>query len=447
MGLTTKYFSNTTNFEEITESLRTASNLPETIDTGFLEQLGYTDPADSLILNFFKELRFLKDDNTPTALFEKFRNEQTSKEAFAYGILEAYGDLFEADPEIYQQSKDEITKVLEAALGDEKSNIIISYMVNTFKTLVDYVGQDKLTAVLEQKKEGASNIEMVVKEIAEKHNGNQSATNPTEKSNISPDEAQSVEDQKGVESNSSDVPSEELSRVDANGTDVTNESTKAVVSAMNGENKKNGVATMSKEKKNGSTDVDRSSENIQNTQTSTPDESIMETVSSSTRESEYINKAYIKKAALLHRMERFEEALPALDQVFQRFASSDNEELYEQASVALVKKMDAAEELQMSDKLIPIYERVIDRLHESDNTEFIESVDHASINLAEILLKNNQHDQALEAIEQAIKRFKNTQRRPDFLARAMYKKAELLEQLGSDQEALEAFDVFLKTFE
>lgn len=444
MGLTTKYFSNTTNFEEITESLRKANNLPETIDTGFLEQLGFTDPADALILNFFKELRFLKDDNTPTALFEKFRNEQTSKEAFAYGVLEAYGDLFEADPKIYQQSKDEITKVLEAALGDEKSNIIISYMVNTFKTLVDYVGQDTLTAVLEQKKEGASNIEIIVKEIAEKHNGNKSATNPTEKNNSSPDEAQSVEGQKEAESKSSDVSSEELSRVDAKGTDVTNGSSKAVGSAMDGESKKNGVASVSKEKQNGSTDTDRSSGNIP---TLTSDKSIMQTVSSSTRESEYINKAYIKKAALLHKMERFEEALPALDQVFQRFANSDNEELYEQASVALLKKMDAAEKLQKSDTLIPIYERVIDRLHESGNTEFIESVDHACISLAEMLLKNNQHDQALEAIEQAIKRFKNTQRRPDFLARAMYKKAELLEELGSDQEALEAFDVFLKTFE
>lgn len=382
MGFTNKYFSNITNFKKITEALRIASSLPDKVDEKILEQLGYTNPADVLILRFFKELNFLKDDNTPTPLFEKFRDPEHSKEAFALGILEAYGDLFEEDPAIHLKSEEYITKLFETILGDEKSNIIIGYMVRTFKVLIDYAGPETINSVLEQNESEVSSKKENIQELTE------------------------------TVTESIDTVSK------GNGTDTP------VENKMNGQPSKGFVATKMKS-------------NI----------AARNNVSTSTKETEYVNKAYIKRADLLYGLDRYEEALPALDQVFERFAQSDNAELYEQASDALIKRMNIAEVLQLDDELLPIYSKVIERLEDSENEKFVNHVEHALINLAEILLDKNQNDKALEVLDLAIKRLKNSQRNHEFLARAMYKRAELYELSGFDQEALDAIDEFLATFE
>lgn len=149
---------------------------------------------------------------------------------------------------------------------------------------------------------------------------------------------------------------------------------------------------------------------------------------------------------MLYKLDRYEEAIPALDQVYQRFAHSDDDKLYEHASDALVKKMDAAEKLQIQDELEPIYSEVIDRLKDSEKEKYLHYVDHAYINCANIFLAKNQNDKALEALDQVIKRLGNAQRNHGDLAKAMYIRAELLELLGSDQEALAAIEEFLDMF-
>lgn len=168
MGITNKYFSNVSNFEKIVEAIRTADSLPEKIDESILNDLGYTSPADALILRFFKELNFLTADNSPTPLFKKFRTPDQSKEAFSLGILEAYRDLFEEEPTVHLQGEEKLTAIFESKVGDEKSNIIIGYMIKTFQVLVDYAGAENLNAVLEMKyaEVATSDIEKETKEIA-----------------------------------------------------------------------------------------------------------------------------------------------------------------------------------------------------------------------------------------------------------------------------------------
>ncbi|MDZ7682489.1 MAG: DUF5343 domain-containing protein [Fodinibius sp.] len=440
MGMTTKYFSNTSNFKNIAEALRTANRLPDKIDGCILEQLGYKNPADELILNFFKELKLVRDDNTATSLFTKFRDPDHSKEAFALGVLEAYGDLFEQEPNIHLQSEENITKIFENRLGDEKSTIIINYMVSTFKVLVDYAGQEKLSTALEMKKAYESYFE------GGSEDGDSVQTTGHSESEENKDVlAVEVEDQE--QQKQPGTTQGDASSADSAVPKEINENAgfKNGTKQVNSDRKEDSINTATIEKvENGNQDEAFNGSHLNKKTSLNTDD--MPRVSNSTPETEYINKAYIKKAQLLYKLDRYEEAFPAFDQVYQRFANSNNAELYEQASDALIKKMNTARELNLNNELVSIYSKIIERLGSSEDGKFAEDVDDAYMNLAEILLENNPNGKALEAIDQAIKRFKGTQRNTDFLARAMYQKAELYEQSGSDQEALEALEEFLGTF-
>lgn len=423
MGLTNKYFSNATDFEDITEALRTVEDLPAQIDSGFLSQIGCTDPADGLILNFFKELKFLTEDNAPTALLEKFRDPSTSKEAFVYGILEAYGDLFEEDPAIYQKSKEEVAELLESKLDEKKSNIIISYMVNTFKALVDYVGEDMLESLQEQK------IKDFLKErgMTGKHNDGDSEPEPKDAVEPENDGAPVEEEIPDGEADPFTIDEEQMSE--------------ELESYSNGLN-----ADMSKLNGAESNGREWVSQGFDTLEALSVDEDNRPSVKNGTKEIDYINRAYIKKAELLYKLDRYEEALPALDNVYRRFNSSDDAQFYKQASLALIKKMKVAEELERNEDLIPIYSEIIGRLGVSENPDFVDSVDHAYMKLPEIQLQNDNSAEALDAIDAAVTHFKKTQRNPDFLAEAMYTKAELLEESEANEEALKALDDFLITF-
>lgn len=452
MGLTSKFLVDTSNFEEITEKLRTVESLPEHIDTEYLEQLGYTNPPDFLVLNFFKDLKFLNDDDTPTPLFEKFRNPETSKDALAYGVIEAYGDLFETDPSIHHKSTEDIVEVLKSLLKDKKSDLILKYMANTVSVLVDYIGRKKIESVLNRETSNTSNIEAIVQEIAEKYSNNQSNLEEDHIVSSEKDSNQVQKVEQAVSANSS-ASADDESAHDINETvDIMNEQETASENNKVSKDTESPPLTVVNQENGTEEQVDETSEEPEpipleeSSPPSSDEENNIQSTSNSNTDTEYINKAYIKKAELLYKLDKYDEALPALDKVYQRFSDSDQDELYEHASIALIKKMHIAEELGLNKKLIPIYDNIIERLSSSDNSTFTKPVDRAYINKAEILLNNNQNEKALGAIDQAIKRFKNTQRNNDFLIQAMFKKAELLEQSGADQKALEAYEAFLDTF-
>lgn len=444
MGLTKKFLVDTTNFEEIAEKLRTTERLPDKINTDFIEQLGYSNPPDFLILNFFKELNLLTDDNAPTTLFKQFRNPQLSKKTLAYGIVKAYSDLFEKDPTIYERSKKEILEEIRSHLGNEKSDLILKYMTNTFSALINYVGREQLESALHEIDSDISNIEKVVQEIAHKYrngdtdlketshiaNGETPASETEEKeskkSDLNPD-ISSDNEYKNMKENKSENPDEVIDKPESqsNETVETDEE----------------VATEEAELPDDDQQAQEINEHPSNHKNPQPRVS-----GNMSRESEYLNKAYIRKAELLQKLGRLEEALTATDEVYQRFASADDPELYYQASLALVNKMKIAEEIESKNKIIPIYTEVINRLGSSDDSRFTDPVDRAFVRKAEVLFKNSKNGEALDITEKAIDRFKGTQRKQDFLSKMMFKKAEILDKTGSEESALQAYDDFLDNF-
>jgi tetratricopeptide (TPR) repeat protein len=451
MGLTTKYFTNASNFEGIVEALRTAEGNPDQIDKNYLKHLGYTDPSDELILNFLKTLKYKKENNTPTPLLEKFEKTAITKEVIAYGILEAYGTLFEVDPTIHQKPKEEIIGLIQSTLEEDKSSIIINYMANTFKVLVDFSGHEMITKILNQKNSDVASqkeqgetgklkneSENDVEKSSEEVHISQSVTKEQETEEqeeelelVEQEEEPVTEEKESVDKDKELVELEQEVTNSLNDNDEVSSMSLSISALLNGEKGR----TKKEEPKTGLTKFGMKLP-------ATPEFE----VTNEENKTAHINKAYISKAELLYKLDRFEEALPALDKVYQRFAKSDELELYKVASVALIKKMDTAEKLELMDYLIPIYSTVIDRLSNTEENDFTPFIDHAYLNVIDILIENGQIDAALKISDQAIIRFKKMKRNSDLLLKMVSTKAELLEQSGSDLEALEAFDEILKNF-
>ncbi len=489
MGITEKFLVNTNKFKAIVETLQTADTLPEKIDEEYLEELGYSTHPDFLVLYLFKELGMLEEDGTPTPLFEKFRNQESSKEAIAYGIIKAYGDLFKDDPEIHKSSADEISEMFRIYFGSEKSDIILNYMANTFKALVDYVGVEKLESVLEQKGSGGSNIESIVKEIAHKYsNGSSDSEETTNGSSVEVKERSETEVKEEESQQETEPQQEESTMQDSSDEDILSKdefeeksideiydiieyvNEAPTIISEEGETEEDTGETdetetedakaLEEEQPDDETEIisfEVDVENKENEAEEKKEPKEVETTDSTKEDIEvtdkdivdlpeevgYINKAFVKKAALLYKLERYKDALPALEEVFQRFADADNQELQKQASLALIRKMKSQESLELHKELIPTYNKIIDRLEDTEQDDFVEPVDHAYIKRVDILLEVHRDEEALKAIDQAITRFKDTDRKQDYLEKSMFTKAELLEDSGKLEEALQAYEAFL----
>jgi len=167
------------------------------------------------------------------------------------------------------------------------------------------------------------------------------------------------------------------------------------------------------------------------------------------RESEYndhVARSVVHYAFVLEKLGRTREALTAYEEVYRRFENSEKIEYYNQASNALIKRIELMEQLDLNKKIAPLYSKVIDRLSESDNPRYIKYVDKAFLAQFEKLTELDDPQEVLKELTGFIERFSNSGKRNKYLKKAMYMKAELLEQLGKEEEALEAYDSILKTF-
>ncbi len=467
MSLTDKFLVNTENFEPILDELRTSKNLPEQLNKEYFNKLGYNNPSDLLVLSMFKELNMLEDDGTPTNLFDKFREESTSDEALATGIVTAYADLFEDHPSIYRKSNEILIDVFREYFGTEKSDLILKYMTNTFRTLVDYAGVKNVESILKNKLSVTSSLESVIKEIAERHRNNNFdivisnnevsiADSESNETNLSKEEMGNAEIDDFIPPASFDKKENELDEIEGN----DEEKYHPILDFMDDPE----ILILNKDK----TGIEMDSINFEGMESETEinqtdsEKNLIDTNAdldnmkrkingshNSTEKGVFINKALIKKANLLYKLGKYKEALPALDVVFERFSDVTSAEFNQEASRALVKKMKIIEKDDELDNhnLLSVYSNVIDRLADSDHEEFTEEVDHAFIQKTELLLDSDNPEESLKTIDEAIKRFKNAKNKSDFLQKTMFMKGQLLEETGKEEEAVSAYEELIETFE
>lgn len=493
MGMTENFLVNAKNFESIIEELRTIDKLPARVTHQFLDSHGYSNPSDLLVLHLFKDLKMLQQDGSPTPLFEKFRMEATSGQALAQGIVEAYSGLFEINPLVYMLNVEELKEEIKKLFDSSKSDLILKYMANTFLMLVDYAGIKNVEEASEQFTGQSSGIGKNERPITEGlKNEDIPPENPEEEITADEDDQQIKKEEKGKAEIEEFIkqaikPGQEEITEQAEPSqepDDTEEDDEEESLLPGNKEKKDPFSEQSKPEGPEGTNNPFGFNNSQNTSNKS-----MEEDQGYKTDTGFIDKAFARKAELLYKLEKFEEALPAFKDVIDRFGDSDdpffetrvsnaivlrasildimkrydealpaydeiidrfehsgNPEFYDHASHALIKKIEIMEMLELEKQLLPLYSRVIQRLGASGNPQYIKHVDKAYIKQVDILLESEQQEKTLKALDEVITRFNTSGREKEFLKKAMYKKAVLLEQMGQNEEALEAYETFLSTF-
>ncbi len=161
---------------------------------------------------------------------------------------------------------------------------------------------------------------------------------------------------------------------------------------------------------------------------------------------EAVAKAVINRVSVLKKLNKDEdELLPALEEVISRFEDSSINEYYEHASLAMLDKAQLLEDAPAED-LLPLFNDIIDRLRNASTPKVKTQVDEIFVKKVDILTETGPEQKLLDAVDDLIDRFEGSQTHTGQLEQAMYKKAEVLENLGRDEEALEAYSEFLDRF-
>lgn len=160
---------------------------------------------------------------------------------------------------------------------------------------------------------------------------------------------------------------------------------------------------------------------------------------------EAVANAVINQVSVLKKLGREEDLLPALEEVIDRFRESSTNEYYEEASLAMLEKAQLLEDAS-GDELLPLFEDIIDRLRNATASKIRTQVDEIFVKRVDLLSDTDSEERLLDAVDDLIDRFEGSQTHTGQLEEAMYKKAEILENLGRDEEALEAYSEFLEMF-
>ena len=551
MAVTESFLVNTNSFNAIIEALVELDETPEEVTDQLLISLGFESPSDLLVVHMLKELEMVTVDGEPTDLYHEMVNPETTDEAIARGLIHAYEDLFEENREFHKLQKEDIHKELNEYFEARKTDLIIKYMTNTFHKLITFAGLNNVQKAVDahfegrpvKEKEEAPAEENITleEEISLSENGVDESDASVEEHEVTAEESGLEENEEdysdaddiffgddeeedeeaeeeifaGQEAEKSDkkINFDELPQVqqeekgskniddffvDEDQEEVTDETDEEI------------FAEEEEEYQEETNEADEEElEDIEESQESLEQELLeinMESTNghnkngAETKENpmanltniptnEKVEKALIKKAELLYKLERFEDVLPAyndvisffddsdkdhlkeavakavinrvavlnkldreddllpaLDEVIERFEGSSITEYYDHASMAMLQKSQLLEDAS-ADVLLPLYNDIIDRLRNASSPKIKNQVDEVFVSKVDILSDEGGSDsELLDAVDDLIDRFKDSQMHNGQLEQAMYKKAEILENLNRDEEALEAYSEFLEKF-
>lgn len=160
-----------------------------------------------------------------------------------------------------------------------------------------------------------------------------------------------------------------------------------------------------------------------------------------------VHDAVLRRVELVKKLDQDHKLLPALNEVIRRFSSSDNPEYYEQASKAMLQKAELLETMDYDGQdLLPLYNRIINRLEDETDPYIQDKVNEIYIRRLTLLNRADDNSELLKALNQSITRFGDTPRFRKYLEETMFRKAEILEEMNRDEEALDAYTSFLEEF-
>jgi hypothetical protein len=111
---------------------------PERFTQDYLEtMLGIRGGNARAIIPLLKRMNFLNADGTPTALYDRYRNDDSRAVAIAEGIRKAYDDVFSRNQFAFSLPRDKFASLVREMTGLEKESQVGSAVVGTFFTLKD----------------------------------------------------------------------------------------------------------------------------------------------------------------------------------------------------------------------------------------------------------------------------------------------------------------------
>ncbi|WP_212747573.1 DUF5343 domain-containing protein [Fodinibius saliphilus] len=491
MKVSEAFLVNTKNFDTIINALATYDADDIVIDSDLLERLGYSDPNDLLVIRLLKDLNIINNDGKPSTHFKEFQNPETTNLALAKGLTTAYEDIFNNYPKLYQSKPDEINNAFLEVFKNHKTELIIKYISNTFYKMVNYVGVSTITKALNEDTDedsqpveseaavltqngsyrtknlpsgetiGKSDVEDIINRLAGSHNTIEANIPKEGKADSISEQTETPTPAQSVSENQEDPePFEESSEKkekddtkdsnsqnidDKNPIDLNiplNETERTEISTKNSTSKQKFVQKALLRKSDLLFKMKRWEQLIP-----TLEEIInrYDTKKYPTLKKE-VSKTIMRRAISLLKLNRNEKALPALDQVINRFKDSDNPELYNQASHAMLHKVQLLEKTGNSKELLPLYNTIVNRLNDSSEIQMLEKLDDIYLKRFDLILESNNEDEILDASSKLIDRFKGSGKHTDYIQKAMIKRAEMLDNMNRDEEALKAYNQFLGMF-
>ena len=116
---------------------------PERFSIKFLENLGFTNTNDRLLIGILKDLGFLNADAVPQQRYYEFLDRSRSRHVLAEAIREAYADLFSVNTKANELSADDVKNKLRTLYTGKKTDLVVGNIAKTFTALCEYADFSK----------------------------------------------------------------------------------------------------------------------------------------------------------------------------------------------------------------------------------------------------------------------------------------------------------------
>lgn len=503
MKISEAFLVDTKIFDSAIEALVNMKKPVPVINSSLLERMGYIDLSARLLVKILQELEIITKDGNPGELFDEFSNPATTKIALAKGLVHAYESIFEKDSSIHHKTPREINEEFNKIFSGAKNELIIKHISGTFVKIASFCGTSVVDDVLKQlAPQTVAHYELNGQEV------NGQAISYAEKNTNGFHKDKSFDKVENFSRIIEEIGSKSIDDIitsfdDSRNNNLDNEYFEEEVT-KDDMNNKNSADRFTDDPFNleGSTDADQVSKAInKSTEVNSAKETGITEVNnssgfasseSSDKNTELIQKAVFQRAELYFKLQRWEDLLPALNQIVTKYEQSDNakiadvvsrsvirrakalfklkqfdkalpalnaiidrlkdsevKEFYHQASLAMLYKVQLIENNNSNDvkeDLLPLYNSIINRLDNHSDPSIRDKVDDIHFKRFDILMKGNEKQDILKSSTQLVNRFRNRTANPEYLKLAMIKRAEVLEEMNRDEEALEAYEEFLRIF-
>jgi hypothetical protein len=120
---------------------------PERFTQDFLStKLGFGSGSARAFIPLLKRIGFLSTDGVPTALYAKFRNEDSRGAAMAQALRAGYKEFFERNEYAQDMPKDKLKNLVVEMTGAKPTDSSVASIVGTFENLKKYAKWDVIPA-------------------------------------------------------------------------------------------------------------------------------------------------------------------------------------------------------------------------------------------------------------------------------------------------------------